>query len=43
MSKGTRIFILIRILLAGSLQQLCAQYDKDVFFMRGRQALADGR
>ena len=43
MSKGTRIFILIWILLAGSLQQLCAQYDKDVFFMRGRQALADGR
>jgi len=34
--------ILILFLLTG-VQGLYAQYDKDVFFMRGRQALADGK
>ena len=34
------IFILVLIMSSG---KLSAQYDKDVFFFRGRQALADGR
>lgn len=31
------------LLLAAGMQELCAQYDKDVFLMRGRGALADGK
>ena len=35
---------LLAILLLGAVSgELCAQYDKDVFFMRGRHALADGK
>ena len=36
------ITVLILLLSFGS-REACAQYDKDVFFYRGRQALADGR
>ncbi|MBQ7811484.1 MAG: tetratricopeptide repeat protein [Bacteroidales bacterium] len=31
------------LLLAAGVQGLYAQYDKDVFFMRGRQALSEGK
>ena len=34
--------VMIIFLLAGG-REASAQYDKDVFFMRGRQALADGK
>lgn len=36
------IIVLLLVVSAG-VQELCAQYDKDVFFMRGRHALADGK
>lgn len=36
------IAVTVLLILAG-VQELCAQYDKDVFFMRGRGALADGK
>lgn len=36
-------FLVTLFLLAAGAQGLFAQYDKDVFFMRGRQALADGK
>lgn len=35
--------IMVFLLLAAGGYELCAQYDKDVFFMRGRHALADGK
>ena len=34
--------VMLLLLLAGG-REVSAQYDKDVFFMRGRQALADGK
>ena len=34
---------MVILLLSTGAGKLCAQYDKDVFFFRGRQALADGR
>ncbi len=43
MGRFAKLLIVILVLLAGTMQQLCAQYDKDVFFMRGRKALAEGR
>ena len=36
-------YILVMLLLVMGAGRLCAQYDKDVFFMRGRRALADGK
>ena len=36
-------YILVMLLLVAGAGRLCAQYDKDVFFMRGRRALADGK
>ena len=36
-------YILILFLFVGGTGSVCAQYDKDAFFMRGRQALADGK
>ncbi len=36
-------FLVTLFLLSAGAQGLFAQYDKDVFFMRGRQALADGK
>ena len=35
--------IFVLLLFAFSSVEVRAQYDKDVFFLRGRQALADGR
>ena len=42
MHKFLKYLLVILLIGAGS-GKLCAQYDKDVFFFRGRQALADGR
>lgn len=36
-------FLVAVFLLSAGVHELYAQYDKDVFFMRGRQALADGK
>ncbi len=36
-------FLIAAVLLVAGSRGLYAQYDKDVFFMRGRQALADGK
>ena len=36
-------YLMVTLLLSVGSSKLCAQYDKDVFFFRGRQALADGR
>ncbi len=43
MRKVLKYFIVICLLLGAGVQELCAQYDKDMFYMRGRQALADGK
>lgn len=42
MTRFVKIFLALCLMLAG-VQQLDAQYDKDMFFMRGRKALADGK
>ena len=42
MHKFLKYFMVVLLLVAGS-GRLCAQYDKDVFLFRGRQALSDGR
>ena len=36
-------YLMVILLLGAGAGKLCAQYDKDVFYMRGRQALADGK
>ena len=37
-------YLVVTLLLIGAgVSEVCAQYDKDVFFMRGRHALAEGR
>ncbi len=36
-------FAVMNVLLFMAVHQLSAQYDKDVFFSRGRMALADGK
>ena len=36
-------YLMVILLLGAGACKLCAQYDKDVFYMRGRQALADGK
>ena len=36
-------YILVMLLLVMGAERLCAQYDKDVFFMRGRHALSEGK
>jgi len=43
MHKVLKVFIAFVLLMSAGLQGLYAQYDKDVFYMRGRQALAEGR
>jgi tetratricopeptide (TPR) repeat protein len=41
---GVLKYVLSVCLLIGTWgAELCAQYDKDAFFMRGRRALADGK
>lgn len=43
MHKVLRLIVVVTLLLAAGVQDLCAQYDKDAFFIRGRRALADGK
>ena len=43
MHRLTRCFLAFALLLTLGVAQLWAQYDKDMFFMRGRKALADGK
>ncbi len=43
MHKVFKCLAVIFILLLAGGREASAQYDKDVFFMRGRQALADGK
>lgn len=42
MHKVLRWVVAVVLLMAG-VQDLCAQYDKDAFFMRGRRSLAEGK
>lgn len=42
MHKLLKYFLVALLMLAG-MGKLCAQYDKDVFYMRGRHALSDGK
>ena len=43
MQKVLKCLVVMFILLLAGGREASAQYDKDVFFMRGRQALADGK
>lgn len=43
MHKVIRYLVVSLLLTVAGLMEAFAQYDKDVFFMRGRQALADGK
>jgi tetratricopeptide (TPR) repeat protein len=43
MHKMLKYMIALILLLSVGRGEACAQYDKDVFFYRGRQALADGK
>ncbi len=43
MHKVLKVFFAFVLLLGAGCRGLYAQYDKDVFFMRGRQALSEGR
>ena len=43
MHKPIKIFLAFVLLLTLGVGQIWAQYDKDMFFMRGRKALADGK
>ncbi len=43
MSRVLKSILLACVLLAAGSQKLSAQYDKDAFYMRGRQALMEGK
>ena len=43
MHKLLKYIVVLILLLSFGSKDACAQYDKDVFFYRGRQALADGK
>ena len=43
MHKALKLTLVFILLLGAGFQGLYAQYDKDVFYMRGRQALSEGR
>ena len=43
MHKVLKFLTMLTLLICAALQDLHAQYDKDMFMMRGRQALADGK
>ncbi len=43
MHRILKCLLLALVLLAAGIQDIRAQYDKDMFYMRGRQALADGK
>ncbi len=43
MRRVLRCFAVVCVLFAACMGELWAQYDKDVFYYRGRRALADGK
>ncbi len=43
MRKVLKCLAVVCLFLLTGIQDLRAQYDKDIFYMRGRQALADGK
>ena len=43
MSRALKYLIVACVFVWAGMQEVCAQYDKDAFFMRGRRALADGK
>ena len=43
MHRALKYILLVCVLLVAGIWDCLAQYDKDVFFMRGRRALADGK
>lgn len=43
MQRYIRAVIVVFLIIVGGLHDAKAQYDKDVFYMRGRHALADGK
>ncbi len=43
MHKILKCLAVVCLILVTDIQDLRAQYDKDIFYMRGRQALADGK
>ena len=43
MHRALKYILLVCVFLGACIWECCAQYDKDVFFMRGRRALADGK
>ncbi len=43
MHKVLKCLAVVCLFILTGIQDLCAQYDKDMFYMRGRQALADGK
>ena len=43
MRRLIKYIILACVLVIAGMQEMSAQYDKDVFFIRGRRALADGK
>ncbi len=43
MHKVLKCLVVVCLLFMTGIQELCAQYDKDMFYMRGRQALSEGK
>ena len=43
MCRVSRCFIVVCVLLMACISEVYAQYDKDMFYYRGRRALADGK
>ena len=43
MNRVLKCFVVLVLLVSAGVQDICAQYDKDMFYMRGRRALADGK
>ena len=43
MHRLLKYIVALLLLLPSGSREACAQYDKDVFYYRGRQALADGK
>lgn len=43
MCRVLKYLVVICLLYVVGIQDICAQYDKDAFFYRGRRALADGK
>ena len=43
MGRALKYLIVTCVFVWAGMQEVCAQYDKDAFFMRGRRALAEGK